>query len=268
MTTRPYEGPYGIIETERLVPRWQHKIQHGMVREVESWTIGALPNIVSEAPLVNDIHAIHQNQVTDYDDADQIDLDAEATAQQKTNSRLLIKPKLKKIRNRSRKDDFSPENVFDVTAETLDTTVQHIETSAREMRDLLLDNVVSTMLGYDIAAGEAEAISRDCLETQVEIDDELVPYLERIGLGNILGKMLANSTHIPEAVRNEVLKDLMNKWMEDVRQEFKNKNKSNLLRRLRHEYSDLVAQSPQQAPSIGTTRGFSELRKREANGQT
>lgn len=265
MKTTPYESPYGVIESERLVPRWTKPIVHGRVRQVLDWQLDVLTNSVREASLVNDIHAIHQNQVVQHDD-EQLDLDAEFDAQEKTASRLLIRPKLNKIRNRNRKDETGPENVFDVTPETIDREVSRIDRKSRKIRKLLLGNVVANMLGYDIAAGETEAIARDCLQTEIEIDDELVPYMERIGLANILGSFLKDSEHIPESVKADVLKDLMIKWMDDIRVEAKNKSKSNFLRRLKHEYDDLIAQPS--GPSLGTTRGLSEQRKREQNGQT
>lgn len=264
MTTRPYESPYGVIESANLVPRWTKSVVHGSVRRVEEWELEVLTNSVREVSFVNDIHAIHQNQVVEADDDDQLDLDAELTAQEKTASRLLIKPKLHKIRNRNRKDETGPENVFDVSDKTIDREVRRIDNKSRKIRRLLLGNVVSTMIGYDIAAGETEAIARDCLQTPVEIDDELVPYMERIGLANILGSFLADSEHIPEQVKSDVLKDLLIKWFDDTRNEDKAKNKSGYLRRLKQEFDGLIAQ--QSGPSLGTTRGFSELRKREQNG--
>lgn len=264
--TRPYESPYGVIESDSLVPRWTKSAPHGTVRQVELWELEFLTNSVRETSLVNDIHAIHQNQVEDYADEEQLDLDAELDAQEKTASRLLIRPKLNKIRNRNRQDATGPENVFDVTPETISREVNRIDKKSRKIRKLLLGNVVANMLGYDIAAGETEAIARDCLQTSIEIDDELVPYMERIGLANILGSFLHDSEHIPESVKSDVLKDLMIKWMDDVRAEAKNKNKSQLLRRLKHEFEDLVAKPS--GPSLGTTRGFSERRKQEQHGQT
>lgn len=266
MKTRQYESPYGVIESERLVPRWTKPVQHQTVRKVEFWELDVLTNSVREASLVNDIHAIHQNQVVDYADEEQLDLDAEFDAQEKTASRLLIRPKLNKIRNRNKQDETGPENVFDVTPEQIDREVNAIDRKSRKIRKLLLGNIVSNMLGYDIAAGETEAIARDCLQTAIEIDDELVPYMERIGLANILGSFLHDSKFIPESVKSDVLKDLMIKWMDDVRNEGKNKQKSQFLRRLKHEYEDLIAKPS--GPSLGTTRGFSEQRKRELNGQT
>ncbi|QYW02962.1 hypothetical protein pEaSNUABM14_00003 [Erwinia phage pEa_SNUABM_14] len=211
--------------------------------------------------MVNDIHAIHSTPVEDYDDT--IDLEAEAETYSKTESRLLIKPKLNEIRARKNQSNTGPENVFSVAPEVLDRTLDSIDQHSESFRDYLLHQVFSPILGFDIAAGEVEAIARDCLKTPLEIDSELVPYLERIGLANIIGVMLGKSESVPEIVRADVLKDWLIKSFDDIRLD--NKTKANgtklrdQIRRLMHGNDELVAQGA----GIGSTRGYSEARKQQ-----
>lgn len=265
MKTRPYESPYGIMESQDLVPRWTKSIVHGQVRKVDPLELDISHKLVRKVDLVRDIHAIHSNQVIDDEDAEQLDLDEEYAAQEKTAGRLLIKPRLKNLRSRNNQDENGPENVFSVSPEMVDKQIRRIDKSSVAIRKLLLNNVVSGILGYDIAAGETEAIARDCLKTDIEIDDELVPYIERIGLANIIGKIMHDSEYIPDTVKSDVMKDLLIKWFDDTRGEHKGAKKSQLLRRLKHEYADLVAQPV--GATLGTRRGLSEYNKRD-NGQT
>lgn len=262
-----FEGPYGLVESDHMVPRWTYPVKHGQVRRVEAWELDKMPNTTMRVRMVNDIHAIHSTPVEEHDD-DTLDLDEEAAAISKTESRLLIKPRLNEVRSRKNKDHVGPENVFTVSAEVIDGTLDSVDEHAQTFRDYLLHQVFSPILGFDIAAGEVEAISKDCLKTDLEIDSELVPYIERVGLANIIGVMLSKSQSVPESVRADVLKDWLIKSFDDVRAEHKAKLGNNSLRaqirRLMHGNDELVAKGT----GIGTTRGFTEYRKKQnENGQ-
>lgn len=262
-----FEGPYGLLESDTLVPRWTYPIVHGVVRKVEAWELHSLSNTSAPVRMVADIHVIHSNTYEETDDG--LNLDAEAEASSKTESRLLIKPKLSKIRARWGKTDIGPENLFSVDETVVNATIDTIEHNAQKFRKHFLNGVFAPLLGYDIAAGEAEAIARDCLETDLEIDSEIVPYMERIGLANILGSLLKESKNIPRAVRADILKDWMVKAFDEVRAEHKtNKTSSKMLaqlRRLVHANDGMIAQP---GAGIGSTRGFSEARKtRKENGE-
>ncbi|UAW96147.1 hypothetical protein MPK64_gp003 [Erwinia phage pEa_SNUABM_16] len=251
-----------------MVPRWTYPVKHGQVRRVEAWELDTMPNATQQVRMVNDIHAIHSTPVEDYDD--ELDLDEEAATISKTESRLLIKPRLNEIRSRHNKDHISPENVFTVSDEVIDGALDSIDSYSETFREYLMHHVFSPILGFDIAAGEVEAIAKDCLKTDLEIDSELVPYIERVGLANVLGAMLTKSQSVPEQVRADVLKDWLIKAFDDVRAEHKAKNTTNGLRaqirRLMHGNTDLVAKGT--GTGIGTTRGFSEYRKQmNENGQ-
>lgn len=260
-----FEGPYGLVESDKMIPRWTYPVTHGQIRRVEPWELDKLSNTVTPVRMVNDIHAIHSTPVEDYDDS--IDLDEEAAAYSKTESRLLIKPRLNQIRSRKDENYSGPENVFTVNDAIIDETLDSVDSHSKAFRDYLLHQVFSPILGFDIAAGEVEAIARDCLKTELEIDSELVPYLERIGLANIIGVMLAKSESVPEAVRADVIKDWLIKSFDDVRAAHKLKGNSlrDQIRRLMHGNDDLIVKG---GVGIGTTRGFSEYRKQQTeNGQ-
>lgn len=255
------EGPYGLIESDELIPRWTYPIRKQKITRVEDWEIGPLPNVISAARMVNDIHSIHKGPE---DETEHIDLDAEAEAYAKTGSRLSIKPRLHEIRNRSKSDDFGPENVIDIDADQVDGYIDNIERHSRRFKKMLLRNTVSRMLGFDIAAGETEAIARDCLKTDVEIDDDMVPYIEAIGNAEMVADMMKEGGKIPEVVMNDVLKEMLNKSFEDNRLLNKVKE-AQKMRRMNHEFDGLVAR-----PSIGMTRGLSDVKskkKKQEDGQ-
>lgn len=261
-----FEGPYGLVESDKMIPRWTFPIKQGEIRQVEAWELDKLPNAVMAARMVNDIHTIHSTPIEESDDT--IDLDEEAEAYSKTESRLLIKPRLNQIRARKNKDYVGPDNVFNVGSEVIDSTLDSIDANTNVIREYMLHQIFAPILGYDIAAGEAEAIARDCLQTELQIDSELVPYLERIGLANIIGVMLQKSESVPESVRADVMKDWLIKSFDEVRAEHKANSTipkfRDQLRRLMHGNEDLMANRA----GIGTTRGFSQLRKQQKeNGQ-
>lgn len=256
-----FEGPYGVIETDELIPRWTFPCD-GTIKQVESgWMLGDMSNAVTEVRKERAIHKIHKQDYDYGNTFDEIDLDESAEAIQKTASRLLIRPELGRLRSRGRQADSSSENVFEVNEETVDGLIDDIEDSANSFRKMFLSQTIPQLLGYDIAAGEAEAVVRDMLKTDIEIDDELVSYIGKISLADMIGKVMKDSKNIPEAVLGDVLKDFLIKSFDGVRVDALKNHKSGLLRRLKSEYSNLIAEG--KMPTLGTSRGLSQVR----NGQ-
>jgi len=253
-----FESPYGVMESEKMVPSWSFPCD-GTISEVEeSWMLGDMSNAVSPVRMVREIHKIHQHEF-DYGNDEEIDLDESADAIQKTESRLLIRPELKRLRSRAKANDIGADNVIDVSDEQITTILDSVEGKADGFRNLLLKRTVPLLLGYDIAAGESEAVVRDILKTDIEIDDELVEYIGRVSIADMLAETLKSCENIPESVRSDVLKDWLIKSFDGVRTEKSNEksraNKSSLLRRMKSEYDNMKANG---APMIGTSRGLSD----------
>ncbi|AXG66728.1 hypothetical protein HOU08_gp002 [Dickeya phage vB_DsoM_JA29] len=222
--------------------------------------LGDMSNTVSPVRLTRGIHKIH-NQDFDYDGTDEIDLDETADAIQKTESRLLIRPELRGIRNRSKKNGIGAENVIEVSDDQVSDIIDHVEEKADSFRSMLLRRTVPLLLGYDIAAGESEAIVRDILKTDIEIDDELVGYIGRVTLADMIGESMKSCDNLPESVRADVLKDWLIKAFDGVRADHSRANKSSLVRRLKNEYEGMIANG--KVPLIGTSRGLSQRHGKE-----
>lgn len=243
-----------------MVPRWSFPCDNSIKQVEESWMIGDMSNTVSPVRKERGIHKIH-NQDFDYGTDDEIDLDETADAIQKTENRLLIRPELHRIRNRSNKDGVSSENVIEVSDDQVTDIIDHVEEKADTFRSLFLRRSVPLLLGYDIAAGESEAVVRDILKTDIEIDDELLGYIGSVTLADMISETMKTCDNIPDNVRADVLKDWLIKSFDGVRNERSGMQKSNLLRRLMNGHDGIIANG--QMPLLGTARGLSQRNGKE-----
>lgn len=247
------------MESEELVPRWSFPCSNSIKQVEESWMLGDMSNTVSPVRMERPIHKIHEQEF-DYGN-DEIDLDETADAIQKTENRLLIRPELHRIRNRSKKDGVSSENVIEVSDDQVTDIIDSVEGKADSFRSLFLRRTVPLLLGYDIAAGESEAVVRDILKTDIEIDDEMIGYIGRVTLADMISDVMKTCDHIPETVRAEVMKDWLIKAFDGIRTEHARTQKSNLVRRLKNEYDGIIANGS--APLLGTARGLSQRNGKE-----
>lgn len=231
------DGPYGVIDDQELVPRWSRPVHGGRVREVESWELGDILGHVLEAPMV----APMTISVSKSRHLQSIDIDEDANRISKTESRLLIKPIISKLRSRSETDDFCPTNLIDFTQGELSESLDQLDKSTKVFRIALLNEATTLLMAFDTAAGETEAIVRDCLETEIEIDNELSDYIEQIGNANILAAAFSQCSHLTTEVREKVLDEFLNKAFEDVRSQHKSKGRMALMRRLKVDNEHLVA---------------------------
>lgn len=234
-----------------MIPRWTFPCDNTIKHVEEGWMLGDATNSVTPVRKEHAIHKIHDNQY-DYEGLDEIDLDDSADAIQKTESRLLIRPELRGLRRRASKNEIGAENVVNVSDEKVDEIIDSIESRADRFRASMLSKTIPLLLGYDIAAGESEAIVRDLLKTDIEIDDELVGYISRVTVADMIGETLSECPNVPESVRADVLKDWLIKSFDGVRTEQANAKKSGLLHRLKNDYENMIATG-----KLGTSRGLS-----------
>lgn len=255
-----YEGPFGLVEDGEMEPRWTNPLIEGC-RRVEAHEIGDLPNTVTPVRMQRSLHKIHSTpSEVPVTDEEIIDLSEEERAAEKTLNRLLIKPRLNRIRDRSKSDDIQPENIVNVSDKEVQSVIARIEKKAKKYRTHFLSDLLPNILGYDIAAGEAEAIARDTLETEMAIDDEMVDYIERIGVCAVLTQTMKDKKKI---FSQDFISQVMSQWLtssfDDVRETRKAKEKSNgkrgQFRRLMQEYEGLIARKDNAAHSpVGYSR--------------
>lgn len=231
------DGPYGVIEDQELVPRWTRPVKGGRVRKVESWELGDIKGTVRKVDMV----APMTISVSQSRHQQSIDIDEDANRISKTESRLLIKPIISKLRSRSDTDDFSPTNLIDFSSEELTESLDHLDKSTAVFRKALLNEATTMLMAYDTAAGETEAIVRDCLETEIEIDNELSDYIEQIGNANILAAAFSQCTHLTSENQEKVLDEFLSKAFEDVRSQHKSRGRVAMMRRLKADNEHLVA---------------------------
>lgn len=243
-----------------MVPRWSFPCDNSIKQVEESWMLGDMSNTISPVRKERGIHKIHNLDV-DYGTDDEIDLDETADAIQKTENRLLIRPELHRIRNRSNKDGISSENVIEVSDDQVTDIIDNVEEKADTFRSLFLRRSIPLLLGYDIAAGESEAVVRDILKTDIEIDDELLGYIGSVTLADMISETMKTCDNIPDNVRADVLKDWLIKSFDGVRSERSGAQKSNLLRRLMNGHDGIIANG--QMPLLGTARGLSQRNGKE-----
>lgn len=246
--------PYGILDGD-LEPRWTFGRCTGRVEAVDF--LEDLPNAVVPARMQQKIHKISGDN---FEEDTFIDLTQGEEEAARKSSRVLIRPNLERIRDRNKADDIEPENIVPVTDKEIKKTIKKIEQNASVMRKHFLEEVIPLMVGYDIAAGEAEAIARDELETNMAIDSEIAYYLERATVCSLLSRMLRKK------FTKEFVEKHMGQWLdlefaavrEQVSKEKQAAMRGQAKRRLMDQYGDLIAQrkgSTEPAP-IGMTRSM------------
>lgn len=231
------DGPYGVIEDQELVPRWIKPVVGGKVKKVEAWELGDITGKVHRVRMVAPMTiSVSQSRLPE-----SIDIDEDANRIAKTESRLLIKPIISKLRSRTSKDDFSPTNLIDFTPDELTESLDFLDKSTSVFRKALLNEATTLLMAYDTAAGETEAIVRDCLETEIEIDNELSDYIEQIGNANILAAAFRQCSHLTESNKENVLEEFLSKAFDEVRNQHKSRGRVAMLRRLKADNEHLVA---------------------------
>ena len=270
------DGAYGIMEEQKLVPRWTFSIQKfGEVRQVEDYEITDLPNTVCEVRMIAPIHKLHSSKkahdaiyrpideanINGRHEEGEFDIDLEEKIESVTHRRnrmLKFERKEKEFRNRNKADDMEPENIVNVSSEELDEIRNSVEDAVTDIRHYLTRETVPLLLGYDIAAGEVEAITADQLKTPFTIDSEIFGYLERISVAGLLSRRLA--AVLPAEVADHVIKDWTVKELDMLRTRNNDKKQSKSqreFRRMLKEYDGLIARedSSGMQPKIGVMRG-------------
>ncbi len=244
--------PFGIFDDGEMEPRWTYRCTGTIQRVEEIDTF--LANTVMRVRMQPRIHKICQEEESDYIDLSQDEEEANRRAE-----RLLIRPNLNKIRNRNKSDDFEAENLVPVSNKAVDNTISLIEDNAGRVRTHFLERVLPRLVGFDIAAGEAEAIARDELETELEIDDEIARYLERLSVAELLSTTMKDS----KTFSKEFIEQRIGIWIDTefdkVRTDLIKSQKSNgiqkELRRLMRQNEGLVSKRVEQdSPTLGVTR--------------
>ena len=211
-----YSGPYGAQSTFRRKPRFSFDFVDGLVERVAEKE-DMLPVIdgyvnqvdyyqVEELVLPKKADVEHsegrgtaRGPVIDFDEeADQF----EARSIQRREMLETVKSKI----NLSNAPDA--ENVFEIGDADIDRAVSSLSIESGVIREILTRNIVMAA-SSDIAAGQAEAVLSDVLDSDVEIDDYVDSFIAATGDADILGYVLSKAKYIPKEVRSEVLKDFL-----------------------------------------------------------
>ena len=200
-------------------------------------------------------HAISCDQIEDEELEDDTCIDIEAR-----RSRMIVQPMLSKLRSRHAGEDIDPDNVVEVEQEEIDSTLEAIDGLASEFKTLLLQGAAARLMAFDVAAGQTEAIIRDCFDTDIQIDDEIVPYIECISNMDLMAATLKQCKNIPEIVWHDALREYLAASLHEIRtdhnQDVKSQKRIDRVKRFKSEYEEMVAKVG--GSTLGTTRGFSD----------
>lgn len=240
------DGPYGVLESSEFEPRWTFKGTGNCVVEVSEEDIPPLPpnNRVVQARTVRKIsHAIKRDPAYD-EEVNEIDLEEDADHIARIENRLLIRPTISKLRERTKSDTPDPDNVVDVSEDDLDDTLDSIENISKSYRDALLKGSVSRIMAFDMASGQTEAIVRDCFDTEIEIDDEMTDYIQTVSTLDLLAATLKSCANISEDVWKPALREYLTASLSELRierkQQVKAEQRLQNIRRFKSEYENMV----------------------------
>lgn len=248
-----YDGPFGIVPSDgELVPRWTHPVPNGVYR-VDFIDSSTLTGCVVPARMQAKIHKIHTMEHPDETELDMSEGEEEFTS---TSGRTIVTPRRGRIRDRSTDADTLAENVLDLSQDQISEVRESINSMADGFRSHFLETLIPTLLGFDIAAGETEAIARDILDTDVEIDSETVDYMERVGIATMIGKQLRRHPDIfGDTVVDQVLITWLNESFAEVREARKKSSYVSPMRRLMSEFEGLIAKPKGSNIGVAKSRG-------------
>lgn len=246
-----YDGPFGLVPDGPSVPRWTWDIPKG-VNRVEYFTGGPLSKHVVPARMVAPVHKIH---TMDHPDEEELDLTQAEKEFGKRISKTIIQRRNGRLRDRSPSDDLSPENIVNFSDKMARRAQKRVEDKTKEYRAYFMNELLPSLVGYDIAAGETEAVARDILETEVEIDGEAVEYIERVCIGSLIAKQMSSlKGSFSQAVIDQVMINWMTEAFTEVRESRKKNAKNDTMRRMLSEFDGLIARRSGASVGVGKPR--------------
>jgi len=244
-----YSGPYGAQSTFRRKPRFSFEFLDGSIEHVveKEDLMPVLDGYISKV----DYYQVEELVLPRKADVEHIEgrgtgrgeiIDFEAEADQFEARSAQRREMLESVKSRFVLNDTpDAENVFELSEADMRNAVSALGSESSALRDILTRNIVMSA-SSDIAAGRAEAMLSDVLDTDIEIDDYLDPFIAATGDADLLGYVLSRTAHIPKEVKTEVLKDFLLKRFEAARTEISARRRLDAMRnRFSSKFENMVA---------------------------
>lgn len=174
-----------------------------------------------------------------------VDIEEDARFISKASNRSIVSPK-------NGVDPEEPENVITFTRELSSAITGDVSTFKDMYKDIYLKLGIPSNFGFDEACGEVEAIISAKFGTDITIDADIIEYVNSVLDTEVLASVLSKCTHIPEEVRSKVIHDYMAKQFEDKRVKLASARKSEIIRRYKEKYQNMVGE--EERPTAGVVR--------------
>jgi hypothetical protein len=244
-----YSGPYGAQSTFRRKPRFSFEFLDGAIEHLaeKEDLMPVLDGYISKV----DYYQVEELVLPKKVDVEHVEgrgghrgevIDFEAEADQFEARSAHRREMLESVKSRFiLADTPNAENVFELSESDLQNAVSALGLESSALREILTRNIVMSA-SSDIAAGQAEAMLSDVLDTDIEIDDYIDPFIAATGDADILGYVLSHTKHIPKDVMSEVLKDFLLKRFEAARTEISARRRLDAMRsRFSSKFENMVA---------------------------
>ena len=205
-----------------------------------------LPNIRPTTLAVKRLpHLSPSNLVKVLSNQPTVDIEEDARFISKASNRSIV-PKKDGV------DPEEPENVIVFTRELSEAVSKDVADFKSIYKDVYLKLGVPSNFGFDEACGEVEAIISAKFGTDISIDADILEYVNSILDTEVLSAVISKCQHIPESVRSQIIHEYMSKQFEDKRSKLASARKSEIIRRYKEKYQNMVGE--EERPTAGVVR--------------
>ena len=125
-----------------------------------------------------------------------------------------VKHKIKKTPLPEGHEKVYLDNVVEVPEGVLEQIVSRTDFATRQLVALLLERSVPLAMSYDNATSYAEAVLRDGLSVDIEIDDDITKVIDQLGKLSV-AYQYSRLVKLPKAIRRRFIEGLCDKFVEE-----------------------------------------------------
>lgn len=148
-------------------------------------------------------------------------------------------------------EDLEIKNLVDIDEDDLDLICERSEELSKYCSDILLKESAALLMSYDKSSSYVEAVLRDGLGINIEIDNNICVAIGHLVKINVLNFYANQMTSIPEELRARFLKQVTYHIAQDAISEMK---KENVGEKYTSFLKNLVARVKKSDKPIGTVR--------------
>ena len=112
------------------------------------------------------------------------------------------------------------DNVVEVPEGVLEQIMSRTDFATRQLVSILLERSVPLAMSYDNATSYAEAVLRDGLSVDIEIDDDITKVIDQLGKLSV-AYQYSRLVKLPKAIRKRFIEGLCDKFVDEAMNQMK-----------------------------------------------